>query len=119
MTPEVGTLSGTTWKETKIIVIKGLNPSSSPYIDPTATNPFFEFTDMSYYVDPSNTGSVNIRISCPITYILKESSAGAPINYSLTTLSGTSGYDGVYRLTLDTSVIETTGTYEVIVEGVA
>ena len=74
---------------------------------------------MTYFVDPTNTGSVNIRISCPITYILKESPGGAPINYSLTTLSGTSGYDGVYRLTLDSLVIETTGTYEVIVEGVA
>ena len=71
----------------------------------------------------NDAGGVNIRNSCPITYILKESPAGAPINYSLTTFSGTTGYDGTYKLTLDqplaAPVHETTGTYEVIVEGEA
>ena len=122
MTPVVGTYTpGTTfdeYEETKYIVYKQASPVISPYLDPAAMKPFFGFSDLTY-----NAGVLNIRNSCPITYTLKESPAGAPINFSLTTISGTTGYDGTYRLTLDLPLIapvhETPGTYEVIVEGEA
>jgi len=69
----------------------------SPYLDPSAVSPFFEFTDNTYYVDPLDpANSVNIRHTCPMTYTLDP--AGSP--FVLSVVTGVDGYNGKYRLTL-------------------
>jgi hypothetical protein len=61
-------------------------------------------------------GILNLRHSCPITYTQET----IPNDYvwSLVAGSGTEGYDGTYRLTLDTNY-ESEGTYEMIIKGQA
>ena len=56
----------------------------------------------------------NVRETCPIAYSLEP--AGTPFVKSL--VSGNEGYDGLYRVTLDTGH-ETAGSYEVTVKGIA
>jgi hypothetical protein len=67
-----------------------MDPSGlSPYLDPAATPPFFEFTDNTYYVDPLDpANSVNIRHTCPMSYALDP--AVGPFDLSLA--SGVDGY---------------------------
>ena len=122
MTPTVGTYDAATytWEETKYIVYKVVEPAAgidSPYNDNAATQPFFEFADMQYYETFGDTSSVNIRHSCPITYTVE---AGTGATFSTPSLvSGNLGYDGVYRVTLDTASYQAIGTYSITVVGEA
>ena len=75
-TPATGTTATTldTWEETKYIIYvdAASDPhGSSPYLEVSNNQPIFEFSDMTYYVDPSDPSSVNIRLTCPITYTLE------------------------------------------------
>ena len=76
MTPITGSYSDAThtWEETKYIIYNIAEPSAgidSPYKDDTISPPFFEFTDMQYYETPGDIGSVNIRLTCPVTYTVE------------------------------------------------
>ena len=67
-----------------------------------------------YHDLPTN---VNILYTCPITYTSVAKTASTPFIWSLET--GIEGSNGKYRLTLDTSLQEVPGTYEVEVIGKA
>ena len=60
MTPIVGSYTPASppaidiWGETKYIVYQQPDPTSSPYLEPTTTSPFFEFTDIGYYDNVCN-----------------------------------------------------------------
>ena len=106
--PEPGTFTDgamPTWEETKFIVYNLPNPAGSPYLDPLATKPYFEFKDMTYL-----NGLTSIRNSCPITYTPLVNVLPSPSHFVYSVTSGAEGYTGVYRITLD---IATPAGYEV------
>ena len=91
------------WEETKYIIYQQPDPTNSPYLEPTTTSPFFEFTEM-VYEDSSNN---DIRGLCPITYTLSST------RFMLSLFSGNYGIDGTYRVTLQNPDIEAVGIHEV------
>ena len=90
------------WEETKYIIYKQPDPTSNPYLDPFATNPFFEFTDMGYY---DNQDNFDLTSYCPITY------TSSNVNYEQIVGAG------VYILKLKDAFKEVPGIYIGQVEG--